>query len=166
MVSDMTSLRSGGGKPRGSVTLYHNPDCSTSRRVLALIEASGEVPVIIEYLKTPPGSDRLKSLAREMKISVRGLLRKKEEVYAEHDLDDPKWTDDDLLDFVAQHPWLLQRPIVETPKGTRICRPAELVLDLLYEPVNLFADEDRDTPASPEIEKNSVSSLRTGRGEV
>ncbi|ACI93816.1 arsenate reductase [Afipia carboxidovorans OM5] len=131
MVSDITSLRPKGRQPRGVVTLYHNPDCSTSRRALALIEASGEVPVVIEYLKTPPSSSRLKSLAREMGIPVRGLLRKKETVYAEHDLDDPKWSDDDLLGFVVQYPRLLERPIVETPNGARICRPAELVLDLL-----------------------------------
>ena len=114
-----------------TVTIYHNPSCGTSRNTLAMIRQSGEEPVIVEYLKHPPDLARLRALADAMGLPVRGLLREKGTPYAELDLGNPKWTDDQLLDFIAAHPILIQRPIVETPKGTRICRPSETVLELL-----------------------------------
>lgn len=117
-----------------TVTIYHNPSCGTSRNTLAMIRQSGEEPVIIEYLKHPPDRARLRALADAMDLSVRALLREKGTPYAELDLGNPKWTDDQLLDFIVAHPILIQRPIVETPKGTRICRPPERVLDLLTSP--------------------------------
>src|SRR5436305_10964030 len=108
-----------------SVTIYHNPDCGTSRNALAMIEASGETHTVIEYLKTPPSRDRLVELIKAIGISVRALLREKGTPYAELGLADPKWTDDRLLDLMLAHPILINRPIVETPRGTRLCRPSE-----------------------------------------
>jgi len=125
-----------------TVTIYHNPDCGTSRNTLAMIRASGEEPVVIEYLKTPPDRERLVQLAKAMDLSVRDLLREKGTPYAELKLGDPKWSDNELLDFMTATPILIQRPIVETPKGTRICRPSEGVLDLLDHPVASFTKED------------------------
>jgi arsenate reductase len=125
-----------------SVTIYHNPDCGTSRNTLAMIKASAETPTIIEYLKTPPSRDRLIELIKAMGISVRALLREKGTPYAELGLADPKWTDDQLLDFMLAHPILINRPIVETPKGTRLCHPSEVVFDLLATPVQSFTKED------------------------
>ena len=118
-----------------TVTIYHNPSCGTSRNTLAMIRESGEEPVIVEYLKHPPDRARLRALADAMDLPVRALLREKGTPYAELDLGNPKWTDDQLLDFMLAHPILIQRPIVETPKGVRICRPAETVLELLDSPV-------------------------------
>lgn len=118
-----------------TVTIYHNPSCGTSRNTLAMIRESGEEPVIVEYLKHPPDRARLRALADAMGLPVRALLREKGTPYAELDLGNPKWTDDQLLDFMLAHPILIQRPIVETPKGVRICRPAETVLELLDSPV-------------------------------
>lgn len=117
-----------------TVTIYHNPSCSKSRDTLAIIRQSGEEPVIIEYLKRPPDRARLRALADVMGLPIRGLLRENGSPYAELDLGNPKWTDDQLLDFIVAHPILLQRPIVETLKGARICRPPERVLDLLTSP--------------------------------
>ncbi|MGL5167805.1 MAG: arsenate reductase (glutaredoxin) [Afipia sp.] len=125
-----------------SVTIYHNPDCGTSRNTLAMIRQSGEEPAVIEYLKTPPSRERLVQLIKAMGISPRGLLREKGTPYAELGLADSKWTDDQLLDFMLAHPILINRPIVETPKGTRLCRPSELVLELLDNPVTSFVKED------------------------
>ena len=125
-----------------SVTIYHNPDCGTSRNTLAMIKASGETPTVIEYLKTPPSRDRLVGLIKAMGISVRALLREKGTPYAELGLGDPKWTDDQLLDFMLAHPILINRPIVETPRGTRLCRPSELVFDLLATSLPSFTKED------------------------
>ena len=125
-----------------SVTIYHNPACGTSRNTLAMIRQSGEVPIVIEYLKNPPGRARLIELIRAMAIPVRALLREKATPYAELGLGDPKWTDDQLLDFMLAHPILINRPIVETPKGTRLCRPSEAVLDLLENPPTSFVKED------------------------
>jgi arsenate reductase len=125
-----------------SITIYHNPGCGTSRNTLAMIKASGETPTVIEYLKTPPSRDRLVELIKAMGISVRALLREKGTPYAELGLADPKWTDDKLLDLMLAHPVLINRPIVETPKGTRLCRPSDLVLDLLVTPVQSFTKED------------------------
>ncbi|MCA0016479.1 arsenate reductase (glutaredoxin) [Mesorhizobium sp. B292B1B] len=125
-----------------TVTIYHNPDCGTSRNTLAMIQASGEKPDIIEYLKHPPSRDRLRQLIAAMAIPARALLREKGTPYAELGLADPKWTDDQLIDAMLRHPILINRPIVETPKGTRLCRPSELVLDLLDHPVTRFTKED------------------------
>jgi arsenate reductase len=125
-----------------SVTIYHNPSCGTSRNTLAMIRASGEQPEVIEYLKTPPDRARLIALIQAMGISVRALLREKGTPYAELRLADPKWSDDELIDFMLAHPILINRPIVVTPKGTKLCRPSETVLDLLDGPVTSFVKED------------------------
>jgi arsenate reductase len=118
-----------------SVTIYHNPDCGTSRNTLAMIRATGVAPAIIEYLKTPPSRARLVELIAAMGISPRALLREKGTPYAELGLDDAKWSDDELIDFMMAHPILINRPIVVTPKGVRLCRPSELVLSLLDKPL-------------------------------
>jgi len=125
-----------------SVTIYHNPDCGTSRNTLAMIRQSGEEPEVIEYLKTPPSRARLVELIKAMEIPVRALLREKGTPYAELGLVDPKWTDDELIDLMLKHPILINRPIVVTPKGVRLCRPSEAVLDLLERPVASFVKED------------------------
>ena len=125
-----------------SVTIYHNPDCGTSRNVLAAIRQSGEEPEVIEYLKAPPSRERLVELIEAMGIPVRALLREKGTPYAELGLADPKWTDDELIDFMLKHPILINRPIVVTPKGVKLCRPSEAVLDLLEHPVVSFVKED------------------------
>jgi arsenate reductase (glutaredoxin) len=125
-----------------TVTIYHNPACGTSRNTLAMIRQSGVEPVIIEYLKTPPSREKLVELVKAMGISVRSLLRDKGTPYKELGLADPKWTDDELLDFLVAHPILINRPIVATPKGTRLCRPSEAVVDLLDNPVGRFVKED------------------------
>jgi len=117
-----------------SITIYHNPACGTSRNVLGLIRNSGEEPTIIEYLKTPPDSDTLKSLISAMGVPVRDVLRQKGTPYDELGLSDPKWTDEQLIDFMLAHPILINRPIVATPVGTRLCRPSEAVLDILPSP--------------------------------
>jgi arsenate reductase len=117
-----------------SVTIYHNPACGTSRNTLAMIQQSGVEPEIIEYLKNPPGRARLIELIGAMGIPVRALLREKGTPYAEFGLADPKWSDDELIDFMLAHPILINRPVVVTPKGTRLCRPSETVLDLLENP--------------------------------
>ncbi len=114
-----------------SITIYHNPACGTSRNVLGLIRNSGETPTIIEYLKTPPDAATLRSLIADMGISARELLRQKGTPYDELGLTDPKWTDDQLIGFMLEHPILINRPIVVTPLGTRLCRPSEAVLDIL-----------------------------------
>lgn len=113
------------------ITIYHNPACGTSRNVLGLIRNSGETPTIIEYLKTPPDAATLRSLIADMGIPVRELLRQKGTPYDELGLSDPKWTDDKLIGFMLEHPILINRPIVVTPLGTRLCRPSEAVLDIL-----------------------------------
>ena len=125
-----------------SVTIFHNPDCGTSRNTLAMIRQSGEEPEVIEYLKHPPSRARLVELIKAMGIPVRALLREKGTPYAELGLADPKWTDDQLIDFMLAHPILINRPIVVTPKGTKLCRPSEAVLDLLDNPAASFVKED------------------------
>jgi arsenate reductase len=126
-----------------SVTIYHNPACGTSRNALAMIRQSGEQPEIIEYLKTPPSRARLIELTRAMGIPVRALLREKGTPYAELGLADPKWSDEQLFDFMLAHPILINRPIVVTPIGSRLCRPSEAVLDILPNPQKgAFAKED------------------------
>lgn len=114
-----------------TITIYHNPACGTSRNVLALIRHAGFEPTIIEYLKTPPSKDKLRQLVAAMGITVRELLREKGTPYAELGLADPKFSDEELLDFIGQHPILMNRPVVETPLGTKLCRPSEEVLELL-----------------------------------
>src|SRR5271165_3881097 len=116
---------------RMTVTIYHNPACGTSRNTLALIRQSGAEPEIVEYLKTPPSRARLIELLAAMGMKPRALLRKKGTPYEELGLGDPKWTDDELIDFMIAHPILIERPIVVTNKGTRLCRPAEKVLEIL-----------------------------------
>lgn len=116
------------------ITIYHNPNCGTSRNVLGLIRNSGVEPLIIEYLQTPPTRERLVELIGLMGISVRDLLRRKGTPYDELGLDDPKWTDDQLIDFMMDHPILINRPIVVTPLAVKLCRPSETVLDILPDP--------------------------------
>jgi len=134
-----------------SVTIYHNPACGTSRNTLAMIRQSGEEPEVIEYVKNPPSRARLVELLKAMGISARELLREKGTPYAELGLADPKWSEDELIDVMLAHPILIQRPIVVTAKGVRVCRPSELVLDLLDRPVASFVKEDGEavTRAKP-----------------
>ena len=117
-----------------SVTIYHNPDCGTSRNVLAMIRQSGVEPTIIEYLKTPPSREKLLKLIKAMGISVRDLVRKKGTPYHELGLDNPDLTDEQLIDQMLAHPILINRPIVVTEKGVRLCRPSDTVLSLLPNP--------------------------------
>lgn len=126
-----------------TITIYHNPSCGTSRNTLAMIRQSGEEPVVIEYIKNPPSRDRLVSLIGEMRIKTRELLRRKGTPYEELSLDDPKWSDDQLIDFMIEHPILINRPIVVTPKGTRLCRPSEAVIGILPNSnIGSFVKED------------------------
>ena len=132
-----------------SVTIYHNPSCGTSRNTLAMIRQSGEEPEVIEYLKNPPSRARLAELIKALGISARALLREKGTPYADLGLADPKWSDNELIDFMRAHPILINRPIVVTPKGARLCRPSEKVFDLLDSSVESFVNEDGEivTPA-------------------
>ena len=125
------------------ITIYHNPACGTSRNVLALIRNSGQEPTVIEYLQTPPDRATLVGLIAAMGIAVRDVLRQKGTPYDELGLGDPQWTDEQLLDFMLQHPILINRPIVVTPLGVRLCRPSEAVLDILPQPQRAaFSKED------------------------
>jgi arsenate reductase len=125
------------------ITIFHNPACGTSRNTLALIRNSGVEPEVVEYLKTPPGRERLVQLIEAMGVGVRSLLRQKGTPYDELKLDDPRWSDDELIDFMVAHPILMNRPIVVTPLGTRLCRPSEAVLDILPSPQRgAFTKED------------------------
>ena len=134
-----------------TITIYHNPACGTSRNVLGLIRNSGEEPTIIEYLKTPPDRDTLQALIAAMGVPVRDILREKGTPYAELDLGNPKWSDDDLIGFMLQHPILINRPIVVTPLGVRLCRPSEAVLDLLPQPQRgAFNKEDGEAVVDSE----------------
>ncbi len=126
-----------------SVTIYHNPACGTSRNVLALIRNSGEEPTVIEYLKHPPTRAELVSLIARMGIAPRALLRRKGTPYDELGLDDPALSDDALIDAMMAHPILINRPIVVTPLGVKLCRPSETVLDILPAPQRgAFVKED------------------------
>jgi arsenate reductase len=126
-----------------TVTIYHNPDCGTSRNVLALIKNSGEEPEVIEYLKTPPSREKMVELIGCMGISVRDLLREKGTPYAELGLGDESLSDDALLDAMMAHPILINRPIVVTSLGVKLCRPSEAVLDILPNPLRAaFSTED------------------------
>jgi arsenate reductase len=126
-----------------TVTIYHNPACGTSRNTLGLIRNSGEEPVIVEYLKTPPSRTELVSLIERMGIPPRDLLRRKGTPYDALGLDDPGLSDDALIDAMMAHPILINRPIVVTPVGVRLCRPSEVVLDILPQPQRgAFTKED------------------------
>jgi arsenate reductase (glutaredoxin) len=126
-----------------SVTIFHNPACGTSRNTLALIRHAGIEPVVIEYLRTPPSKEKLSDLVAAMGISVRALLRQNGTAYAELSLADPTLSDEQLLDAMLAHPILINRPIVVTELGTKLCRPSEEVLELLAAPkLAPFAKED------------------------
>ncbi len=120
--------------PNSTITIFHNPACGTSRNTLALIRNSGVEPEVIEYLKTPPSKQRLQELIAAMDISARELLREKGTPYEELDLANTKWSHAELVDCMLQHPILINRPIVVTPLGVKLCRPSELVLDILPDP--------------------------------
>jgi arsenate reductase (glutaredoxin) len=124
-------------------TIYHNPACGTSRNTLALLRHAGIEPRVIEYLKTPPSKEDLSKLLADAGLSVRDILREKGTPYAELQLGDPKWTDDELLDFIGRHPILMNRPIVVTELGTKLCRPSEDVLEILPVPkIDDYVKED------------------------
>ena len=133
-----------------TITIYHNPNCGTSRNVLAMIRNSGEEPQVVEYLKTPPSRAELADLIARMGIAPRALLRRKGTPYDELGLDDPAWTDDRLMDLMVERPILIERPIVVSPLGVRLCRPSETVLRILPNPQReAFRKEDGtpvDTP--------------------
>ncbi|MEP9369167.1 arsenate reductase (glutaredoxin) [Xanthobacter sp. VNH20] len=134
-----------------TITIYHNPACGTSRNTLAMIRQSGEEPVVIEYLKTPPSRATLKDLIAAMGVPVRAVLREKGTPYEELGLGDEKWSDEDLLDFMIAHPILINRPIVVTDKGVRLCRPSERVLDLLPNAqIGAFTKEDGEVVTDAE----------------
>ena len=134
-----------------TITIYHNPACGTSRNTLAMIRQSGEEPEVIEYLKTPPSRARLIELIAAMGIRPRDLLREKGTPYAELGLADPKWSDDQLIDAMLDHPILINRPIVATPLGTKLCRPSEAVLDILPNPhIGPFTKEDGEVVLAKE----------------
>jgi arsenate reductase len=125
------------------ITIYHNPDCGTSRNTLAMIRNSGAEPTIIYYLETPPSREELAGLLADMAISARDLLRKNVEPYEKLGLAEEKFSDEQLIDFMAQYPLLINRPIVVTERGTRLCRPSERVLDILPEvQQGAFSKED------------------------
>ena len=125
------------------ITIYHNPACGTSRNTLALIRNSGAEPTVILYLETPPSRDELKKLIADMGISVRDLLRKNTEPYEQLGLAEDRFSNDELLDAMLAHPILINRPVVVTPLGTKLCRPSEVVLDILPDPQQgAFTKED------------------------
>jgi arsenate reductase (glutaredoxin) len=132
-----------------TITIYHNPGCGTSRNTLEMIRQSGEKPEVIEYLKTPPSRETLVDLMERMAIGPRDLLRQKGTPYAELDLGNAKWSDDQLIDFMMEHPILINRPIVVTPLGVKLCRPSEAVLDILpNSDIGAFTKEDgEEVPA-------------------
>ncbi|MDC4526569.1 arsenate reductase (glutaredoxin) [Acinetobacter baumannii] len=125
------------------VKIYHNPACGTSRNTLALIRHVGLEPLVIEYLKTPPSKDELIQLIKDSNLTVREAIRKNVEPYKDLELEQDHWTDEQLIDFMVQYPILINRPFVVTPKGTRLCRPSEMVLDILdSQNLGYFAKED------------------------
>jgi arsenate reductase len=126
-----------------SITIYHNPACGTSRNTLALIRNAGVEPTVVEYLKTPPDRATLEDLLKRMGMRARELLREKGTPYADLDLGAEHWTDEALIDQMLAHPILINRPIVVTPWGVRLCRPSEVVLDILKLPQKgAFMKED------------------------
>lgn len=125
------------------VKIYHNPACGTSRNTLALIRHAGFEPIVIEYLQTPPSKDELIQLIKDSNLTVREAIRKNVEPYKDLELEQNHWTDKQLIDFMVQYPILINRPFVVTPKGTRLCRPSEMVLDILdSQNLGYFAKED------------------------
>ncbi|MDC4264860.1 arsenate reductase (glutaredoxin) [Acinetobacter baumannii] len=125
------------------VKIYHNPACGTSRNTLALIRHAGIEPIVIEYLQTPPSKDELIQLIKDSNLSVREAIRKNVEPYKDLELEQDHWTDEQLIDFMVQYPILINRPFVVTPKGTRLCRPSEMVLDILdSQNLGYFAKEE------------------------
>lgn len=127
------------------VKIYHNPACGTSRNTLALIRHTGIEPIVIEYLQTPPSKDELIQLIKDSNLSVREAIRKNVEPYKDLELEQDHWTDEQLIDFMVQYPILINRPFVVTPKGTRLCRPSEMVLDILdSQNLGYFAKEDSE----------------------
>ncbi|WP_313677500.1 glutaredoxin-dependent arsenate reductase [Pantoea vagans] len=125
------------------ITIYHDPACGTSRNTLALIRNSGVEPSVILYLETPPARDELQKMIADMGISVRALLRKNTEPYVQLGLAEDRFSDDELLDAMLAHPILINRPVVVTPLGTKLCRPSEAVLDILPDPQKgAFTKED------------------------
>ena len=125
------------------ITIFHNPKCGTSRNTLALIRNSGVDPEVVLYLETPPSKEQLKKLIADMGVPVRDVLRQKGTPYDELDLGNEKWSDEELLDFMMAHPILINRPIVVTSIGTKLCRPSEAVLDILVDPQRgAFTKED------------------------
>ncbi len=131
-----------------TITIYHNPKCGTSRNVLAMIRNSGEEPTVVEYLKTPPSREELVDLITRMGITPRALLRRKGTPYDELGLDDATLTDDAIIDAMLQHPILIERPIVVTPKGVKLCRPSEAVLDILPNPQQAPFSKEDGTPVT------------------
>src|SRR5215475_3542176 len=131
------------------VVIYHNPDCGTSRNTLAMIRNAGIEPHVVEYLKTPPNRVLLKQLVARMGISVRDLLREKATPFGELGLGNPTLSDDELLDAMMAHPILINRPIVVTPHGVRLCRPSEKVMDLLPPQREVFIKEDGERVIDP-----------------
>jgi len=128
------------------VTIFHNPGCGTSRNTLALIRNSGVEPEVVLYLEVPPSKDLLMKLIKDMDIPVRAVLREKGTPYAELDLANPKWTDEDLLDFMVAHPILMNRPIVVTGLGIKLCRPSEVVLEILPNPQRAAFNKEDGEP--------------------
>jgi len=125
------------------VKIYHNPACGTSRNTLALIRHAEFEPIVIEYLQTPPSKDELIQLIKDSNLTVREAIRKNVDPYKDLDLEQDHWTDEQLIDFMVQYPILINRPFVVTPKGTRLCRPSEVVLDILdSQNLGYFAKED------------------------
>lgn len=131
------------------VTIYHNPNCGTSRNTLAMIEASGETPEVVYYLETPLSREKLLMLLAKMQISPRELLRRKDTPYDELNLDNSSLSEDQLIDAMLTHPILINRPIVVTNRGARLCRPSEQVLDLLEQPIKHFVKEDGEEVIYP-----------------
>lgn len=125
------------------VKIYHNPACGTSRNTLALIRHAGIEPIVIEYLQTPPSKDELIQLIKDSGLTVREAIRKNVDPYKDLELEQNHWTDEQLIDFMVEYPILINRPFVVTPKGTRLCRPSEIVLDILdSQNLSYFAKED------------------------
>ena len=131
-----------------SMTIYHNPNCGTSRNTLEMIRKSGVEPQVIEYLKTPPSREELVDLIKRTGLPVRDILRQKGTPYDELGLGEDRWTDDQLIDFMMEHPILINRPIVVSEKGVRLCRPSEKVLDLLPKDIGSFTKEDGEVVSS------------------
>ncbi|MDC4445855.1 arsenate reductase (glutaredoxin) [Acinetobacter baumannii] len=125
------------------VKIYHNPACGTSRNTLALIRHAGIEPIVIEYLQTPPSKDELIQLIKDSNLTVREAIRKNVDPYKDLEIEQDHWTDEQLIDFMVQYPILINRPFVVTPKGKRLCRPSEMVLDILdSQNLGYFAKED------------------------